>query len=617
MADEATQPTNTLNPKSEPAKKLARCLGDAIIDIRHRRLPLEQQMLWNHASWRGVRIEERQAYHSPEWNYFIPVGRRAIERIVTRATQMVMPAPTWFEVAPGDEYDVAAGRQTDAVRAYLTLLLTTRIKTRKLITQWLRSLLLYHRAISKTTVQVIDAPVQMVGRVEHVRQIWPTVRAVDPFAFYVWPETVSDADDAVMFFEDIMMPWDEYQRATERGIAKPISRADLVAPVWPHYHAQRLQWSQLVDPTSTRQPAQADEGEPKTKLPQPEQLFVSLTEVWFRSEGRWMMAWLVWNASDPPLLVRVQASPYPQPPYRLALARPLPGEHYTSGTMDDIEQLQLLFNDQVNQGEESRAISALPPVKVNTNVFPRKDSLVWGPRRFWLGDMDIDKGAAPIELPDTSASAVRAAQMTLALLNSIGGGGGISEGQPARGLPRAGFAVTSLINLGMADIKDIAEIIEQEVLTPMLADLYRLTLMFVPKKQLISIPQMGDFAAMRLSVNELYGNWTFKWIGSQQAQDQQVRAQRLVLAAQMLAKVEPNLQQQGWQINWVDLLKIIWRDGLGERGLNQIITPLAPGTLPGAQAGGGAPQAGPAGQQGMDRQMGDVMAALTGGTEGV
>lgn len=617
MAELDPTPTEQLPTGEEQRRDLSKRLGDMIVDIRNRRRPWEQEQLNNHAAWRAVRIEARAGYRSDLYKHYIPVARRAIERIVTRAVQTLYPQPSFFEVYPGSEFDLSAGRQADAVRAHLLYLLTARIKTRKLLTQLVRSLLIYQRAITKSAVQVVEAPVRWAGQAGMVRQVWPTVRAVDPLALYVWPETVTDLDDAVMVFEDLMLPWDEYQRAAARGVAKPLRREDLGAPEWPHYHITRLSHVGMGDPSSTSG-SQADEpaGGRPVVAGRP-QLFVSLTEVWFRSQGRWMMAWLVWNASKDregaPLLVRIHQSPYPMPPYRLAIARPLPGEHYTSGAMDDLEQLQQLFNDQVNQGEESRAIAALPPVGVDTNVFPRKDLLQWGPRKIWVGQGDISKGMHAMELPDTSASSVRAAQLTLALINSIGGAGGIQEGQPARGLPRAGFAVTSLINLGMADVKDVAEILEQELLSPMLSDLHRLTVAFVPRSQLIRVPGTEAYPPRTMSVEDLYGDWVFRWVGSQQAAANEIRSQKLLAGAQLLAKVEPLLQQKGYTVNWPDLVKMVWRDGMGERGLHNIVVPIPPGTAvaPGAQQGGGGQQGGsPGGEEDIGRM---IAAMLSGG----
>lgn len=544
---------------------LAEQLGQQITTVRDRRRQVETQWLYNHAMWVGKRVEERQFYKSPDWRHYIPVGRRAVERITTRATQILVPRQNFIEILPGDETSNTGGPEANALRVYLHYVLG-QLHIRHVVSQLVRSILLYQKAIVKVGVSTVDAPVKWGGYSERVFQVWPSVRAVDPFSFYIWPETAIDLDEATLVFEDLMVPWDEYQSFVSRGIALPLNRESLGRPEWPHHYTTRLQHSGIGAPEDT----------PKQKeLAQ----FVSLSEAWFKSEGRWMQAWLVWNVTPSPQIVRIHRSPYPRPPYREGIARMLPGEHYTSGLGDDVEPLQALFTDQINQGEESRAITAIPPVAVDDLKYPRRDLLVWGPRRFWPGG-GVD-GVKPIQIPDTSAASTRAAQLTLGLINSLAGAGGFIEGQPTRGLPRSGMAVTSLINLAVADIKDITEILEQDVLSPMLADVYRVTMGFVPQSQIIRIPGTSTFPPRRLSIADLIGAWDFKWLGAQQIQDQQARAQMLIDASRMLAQIEPKLLEAGYRVSWIDLATMVWRDALGERGVETVLQKVAatpPGT---------------------------------------
>jgi hypothetical protein len=53
-------------------------------------------------------------------------------------------------------------------------------------------------------------------------------------------------------------------------------------------------------------------------------------------------------------------------------------------------------------------------------------------------------------------------------------------------------------------------------------------------------------------------------------------AQQMNAAAQGIAKVEPLLNKQGVMINWPLFIKRMWRDGMGERGVEQIIMPMTP-----------------------------------------
>jgi len=567
------------DPKQSASAALKKQLGDRLgglcRSVRERRKPREETWLNNHAAWKAVE-NGRAQYKSEDFKHYIPVVRRAIERFIIRGVQVLMPSPSFFEVYPGDEFDQGNGKAAESVRTYMMHLHTNpdRIPTRRNFAQLLRCLLLYDRAIVKNEVQVIDVPVDYAGYKGRIQEVWPTQRVVDPFAFYVWPETVTDISHAQLIFEDVMMPWSEYDAHAKKGICDPIRREDLGKPEWPHHHTMRLSHMGLTEPDAVSQGIQPDSETGQQRAIAPPQGFVALTEAWFPLNGGIAQAWLVWNVMDQPRVTRLQKARYPIAPYRMALARPLPGEHYTTGLMDDLEPLQILYNDQMNQGEESRSIAAVPPVIVDTQQINRADSLVFGPRKKWL--MNGADAVKVLAFPDVSVNAVRARQETLALINSIGGGGGMTEGQPTRGLPRAGFAVTSLISLAMGDIKDSAEIIEQEIATPSLADHHRNTIAFVPKQQLMKIPGTADYPPKTMTIDDLMGHWGFRWIGTLQAQDQQVRAQRLMAGVQTLAKAEPQLNMQGYEINWPDLLKMAWRDGLGERGLEHIVRPMDP-----------------------------------------
>src|SRR5262245_46385279 len=178
---------------------------------------------------------------------------------------------------------------------------------------------------------------------------------------------------------------------------------------------------------------------------------------------------------------------------------------------------------------------------------------------------------------------------TMNLITSVFSPGGIVEGQPPRGSPRAGFAFSSMVNLSMADIKDLADTIEEKLLTPALHDLYKLTILFVPSDQVMKIPGTAAYRPQNLTTYDLYGGWTFRWVGHMQAQDMQVRGQRVQQFLQGVAPILPMLQEQGWNMNIAYLLKMIWRNVLGERGFDQIMTQMPPQpppgmTPPGAQA---------------------------------
>lgn len=565
---------------------------------------VEQDWLLANAAWKNKRV--RGHYRSSTFDYRIPMMRRAIERSVIRAVKIVIPGAQFFEVHPGNEWDLQNSKQADSVRAYMLYLTSERMLMRRLITATCRSLLLYGQATIKTGVRIEN------------REVWPYARPVDTFSYYVWPETATLPSDYQLVFEEHMMPWAQYER--ERALLpehiKRIQQGDLVAPTWAPHVTQRLSYSGLTEPTES--------GMATTETPaRPMERFLSITEVWLLAEDGWLQVWVLWNHKDGAQIIRNHRSEYTWPPYWTALARPMAGEYYTNGQGQDLEGLDVWFNDVVNQMEEARTIAALPPALVDPDEAPRTDELPYGPRKVWKLKKEF---TGLLEVPDTSAGSMRVVQLLMGLINSIGGSGQIAEGQPGRNMPRAGYAVSQLVSLGMADIEDTALLLEQECLTPMLKDLYRLTVEFMPRGQLIQIPGTEAFPDPRtLTAGELRGGWDFQWSGSLQSQDAQMRSQKLLSFAQVLVQASPWMQQAGYQVNWPDLVKMIWRDGLGERGLEKIVVRASPmqqgpdegGGVPGAGGGGtGVPGRVPASPEDMERQLSRQFASMAGGTPG-
>lgn len=593
--------TTSLSPTK--AKELAESLGPLVVDLRSRRKSIDERWLLFHSAYVGRTT--RVMFNSDMFKHFIPAARRAIERFTVRGAQMVVPSADFFEVYPGDEHttDTVADKEANSIRSWLRYVLVKRIKAYVFARTCFRMWCIYGRVITKTGIEVVNIPEQD-GRV--TTQVWPTARVVDPFYFYAYPETVSDPQRLQVMVEDFMLPWDSYKSLMKAGVVEPLAREDLTAPEWPDHQVRRLQAQSLTDPSSAQ----------TTEKSEDIASFVALSEVWLKREGRWQRVWIAWNVKGGEKAVRHNPRPFPVPPFRLAIARDLPSEHYTTGMMDDLEPLQVLLNDQVNIGLEGQATNFSPPTVVDPNRVYRHSSLVFRPRAKWLADPE---GIKFFEPRDITKFAFQGVQFTLGLMDSFSGSNPLAEGQPTRNLPRAGFAVSSLLNLSLSDIKDAAQVLEDSIFTPVLGDLYRLTVEYADPQQIIRIPGTQDWPARRFTVSELVGDWDFQWVGSLQAQDMQIKSQRMVAVLGMLGKVGPqvvqDLQVRGKRLNWEVILKRIWRDGLGERGLDRIIEDLTPEEMQRIQQqqmmqmllkGGGKSGAGsayPANPEAMDRQM--------------
>src|SRR5262245_20732483 len=576
-------------------EEISRRLMGPIVSIRSRRRLLEERWLYCDAAYRAEVRPERKRFKSESFDYYIPVARRSANRFVNRMVQMLLPSSDFFECYPGDEASPQRGAQADSVRAYMSYLLRRRLRIRRLVGECCRSITVFGRGIVKAGIQVTRQTVQYAGVTGPLEEVWPTARTVDPFSFYVWPENCSNIEDDVVLFEDSMVPLSHYNTMSQAHLCDPIDPDEVGNPEWPHHVIMRMQYQGFPTPSAMTGAAISSAGTPVPV--QAPSKFVALSEAWFYTEqGQLVQVWLVWNVPKAPLCVRVNVAEFPEMPYFLAQSSPMAGEQYTLGLMADLEPLQMLYNDQVNQGEEARATTAFPPIALDPNMggSNRSDQFVFGYRKKWLINNPKD-AVVPIELPDTYTSALRAQANTLQMIDVLGASPRMLEGQPTRGLPRGSGAVQSLISLASADIKDACEIIETEVLTPLLARLHRLTLAFVPPQQMMRIPGTQYYPPKVMDVRELEGNWDLVWVGSQQAQELKAMAQQMTQAAQGLAKVEPLLRTQGVMINWPLFIKRMWRDGMGERGVEQIITPMPPQMMAvqAQQMAGAPPGAGP------------------------
>jgi len=552
----------------EHLAKLADDLASRIPTIRNRRNTLTDKWILNYSAWRGNHT--RSFFKSDTFGHFIPAARRVVERFVTRGAQMLIPSSEFFEVYPTDEMNDELGKKAEATKAYLLYIFRKKIKVYSFTKQLLRCLKLYARAIVKTGIKLEDSSAGS--------SIWPTARVVDPFMFFVWPEIVTDMDNAQMLIEDNVMPWETYRAAMEAGQAETILRAQLTAPEWPNHITRKLSEQGIPNPgegasdpnTASRIPSDADDN---PKKPKPVENFLFISEVWMRRGTSWWFVWLLWNIEGGPRIVKVGKKFFNRSSYRMAVGRELPGEHYTTDMMDDVEPVQVLLNDQVNLTLEGQAVNFAPPTVVDPDMVSRASSLVFRPRALWLAN---PAGVKFLQPHDTTKTGYLGIQFTMGLMDTFSGSSPLAEGQPTRNLPRAGFAVSSLLSLSLADIKDSAILIEDNILTPILGDLYRITIDLVPESQVIKIPATAAMTSgRRLKTKDMEEDFEFAWVGSIQSQDLQVRSQRLIALLDVFGRfaepIQRDLEISGKKIRWDVIAKRLWREGLGERGADTII----------------------------------------------
>ena len=498
-------------------------------------------------------------YRSATKTYQPPSGRRTIERSVVRCVEMLTPSVKWFEVMPLG--NIPQERLSN-IDAFMNYVMRKRISTRTNITQLSRCLHLYGWPILKTSIMVRNG------------EAWPTQRVVDPFSFFIYPETATSINDADIVFEDMLMPYEKYRTWVAKGIVDDIDYNDLGKPDWPYHIAERLSYSGFSEPN-----AGVDIEKTRTQLNSSTAAYVSLTELWVTREDQLYQVYIAWNVKGGAKIVGFFASNYDEPLYRMAIHRALPNETYTTTTVEDINDLDSMQMDLFNQFKD-QVDWEQGFILAGEEAGERHESWVAKGRAIWKVQGDPKAGIVFVQPPVTSVNSLRAWQITHGLMQSMAGAGTMAEGQPGRNMPRSGSAMMSLVSLSMADIKDMAQILEQDVLTKALGDIYKVAARFIPDNQLIRIPggqaMYGENRSSLLKKKDILGDYEFEWVGSLQFQDENQRTQQLMVFLNLIPTLAPMMAQQGYAFNLPELVQMIWRSGMGERGLSKVVIPLPP-----------------------------------------
>jgi hypothetical protein len=179
-----------------------------------------------------------------------------------------------------------------------------------------------------------------------------------------------------------------------------------------------------------------------------------------------------------------------------------------------------------------------------------------------------------MQMHDTTKTGYQQVHFTMGLMDLFSGSSPMAEGQTVRNMPRGNMAVSSLLSMSLADIRDAARSVEDDILTPILKDLHDLTLQFVPESQVMKIPGAEGFIK-RMTRKDLEGDVDLTWVGSLQSQENGQRVDAILKLFSALGKggelIMSDMQRRGLQLNWTALFKRFWREGIGERGSASLI----------------------------------------------
>jgi hypothetical protein len=538
--------------------------------IRSRRMTVERRWLSNREVLFANDYESRFRLHDTAAGpYKIPDGRTSLERTIVRGAEILTPRTKWYEVIPmnqglGNKQE--EDRLATNVDKFMDMSLQKWIKTTTNILQHMRSMVVTGRTTQRTSIMYRNGKAR------------PTQRVVDQFCYYTFPETATVQDDIEFQFEDFTIPYEKYLTLAQKGIVDEVKEEDITATEWPYHLVQRLAAQGITDPGHNLEMQSATVRE---QLARAGGTYCNITESWITREDKLYQVFHLRNHKGGSRCVGFIQSVYDEPTYRTTIHRSFPGETYTTELAGDIVELDRISNDLANkfmeQVDREQGMFFVDSSVGRHDSWKFKGGAIWN---FNGNPRDLVQFVQP---PIVSTNILRSWQIMNAKVATVGGTGSMAEGMPGRNMPRSGSSVNNLIELSLADIKNMARLIEREVLTDGLYDIYKVSSQFIPDWQLMRIPggvglaSSGNSTQGILRKQDILGDYEFAWIGSIQSAENEEQTQKEMILFNLVTNpaVNQQLQQQGYAVNLAEFIRMLWHDSLGIRGLTDIVIPTS------------------------------------------
>jgi hypothetical protein len=397
--------------------------------------------------------------------------------------------------------------------------------------------------------------------------------------WYVYPMTADSISEATLVFEDMYVPklFVETQGRLKRW--KNLDAA-LNAPTVPEHELtkQGLQDNMGVSDSQESDSSLARQltiTEAWTFLKLPKSAYVA------GEDPECPVSCCVILAGHTPVVVIRNPYFHQRPPYLFTNQNADPGMIYGSGLGLLAKGLQYQINDFTNQTHDTGSYSINPIVLRNPALMagpqqPIRPGVVWG-----VTDTEkaIKFERPPVELIGAGHSMV---QLLMNWVQELGGAPPQLGGSQTGGSKTA-TGMQILQRNALSPLQDEVEDIEQDIMVPLCYFAWYLGQQFRDKQVMALIA--GQDVSVPLDVLSIDAE--FRWLASSQAANSQMRNQQLMQFVQMAVPLVPILQMQGQQINFAPLLKRALGDGLGIRGIDNIIVqgppPMMGAGFPGGQ----------------------------------
>lgn len=406
--------------------------------------------------------------------------------------------------------------------------------------------------------------------------IGPTFRPVDLFAFYVFPYTVNDVDDAELAFEDVLVSQDRVKALAKKTIL-PNGEEKREGETYGHVFEntkevfEKLSVGLQKDKVQAEARRLADKGFTHPldlKLP-PSMLPVDITEcIWTKQLGDDTRPYkYLCSIGADEVVLRIQRVPFFDglAHWLCGKFREVENEFYGRALPEDFDKMQYFINDVGDQASDA-LVWSLNPISI-VDVFSAADptSYRMRPGAKWLANTNPSNAVKFIEPPKESAQVgFNTVYNLLGLTHEFADVAPLTGSAPkTRNKNQKNLELA--VQEAQTDVIEVVRNIEVAVMEPFLGKAYKLTEQFLDRDILLRI-QGADGATMiekAVGVADIIGDYEFSWLGSTRVLNEQVRGQQMIGFLGMLGKVPPDqLASQGVEIGWADLIRDVAEIGL-------------------------------------------------------
>lgn len=585
----------------------------------------------NHAEWGKIRrmanlVRDETAAYEGQSQAYLPVYQKLRETRVSHLSRGLFPSDTYIDV---DAEDPEMDRNAQNVKAWMMFQLEKSAKLRAELKPFLRSLTDYGMGVAKVWWERPVSPIKSakMTRLPGIQQVlhtygnespWKTegarFKARSVFSWFIWPSTVNSIDEASLVFEDIQV---NKQFIDSMGKAKRWKNVEELAAasnVEVQSDELRMALSEVHGSSNTAVDVRMGDlanwsilTECWLRMPVPRALYTEGEE-----PGCPVPVMCVYSGG---VLVEVRRNPFwhQKPPYLMARMGEVTDMMYSTGLGRAASSGQALINDFINQTNDNGIYGLNPIIKFNPNMVVGPLEPLAPGRTFPILDpsgMSFDR--PPIEQMQYG---LMITNQLISYVNDMSGVPSVLQGSGTKGGAKTATGSQILQSNVKGELQDLIEDLEQRILMPAMDMIHSLGQQYESAQRWLAITGGQKIQFTR---EMLEGAFTWKWVASSQAVNQQMRAQATMQFLQAAANpaVLQLLQMQGKVLNPDPALRKMWEDGLGLRNYDQIVVDAPQPPMMGGPPGMGPPgMGGPQPQPGMEEPRSAVEQAPGGSGE--